>query len=124
MADAPDAAPDVILIGAGSEVSVAMAARDLLAVQGVAARVVSMPSWELFEEQDAAYRESVLPKAITARVSVEAGITMGWDRYVGSTGATVGINRFGESGKGPAVMAHLGITAENVAAKAMALLGK
>jgi len=124
MADAPNAAPDVILIGAGSEVSVAMAARDLLAAQGVTARVVSMPSWELFEEQDAAYRESVLPKAITARVSVEAGITMGWDRYVGFAGATVGINRFGESGKGPAVMAHLGITPEHVAQQALAVLGR
>ncbi|MCU0503059.1 MAG: transketolase [Anaerolineae bacterium] len=124
MADAPNAAPDVILIGAGSEVAVAMAARDLLAAQGVTARVVSMPSWELFEEQAAAYRESVLPKAITARVSVEAGITMGWDRYVGSAGATIGINRFGESGKGPAVMAHLGITPEHVAKTALAVLGK
>jgi transketolase len=124
MADAPNAAPDVILIGAGSEVAVAMAARDLLAAQGVTARVVSMPSWELFEEQNAAYRESVLPKAITARVSVEAGITMGWDRYVGFAGATIGINRFGESGKGPAVMAHLGITPEHVAQQALAVLGR
>ena len=91
---------DVILIGTGSEVGVALAARDLLAAQGVQARVVSMPSWELFDEQDAAYRESVLPAAVTARVSVEAGVTMGWERYVGSAGAMVGINRFGESGKG------------------------
>jgi transketolase len=120
----PEGRPDVILIGTGSEVGVALAARDLLAAKGVQARVVSMPSWELFDEQDAAYRESVLPAAVTARVSVEAGVTMGWERYVGSAGAMVGINRFGESGKGPAVMAHLGITAENVVAKAMALLGK
>jgi transketolase len=124
MADAPNATPDVILIGVGSEVSVAMAARDLLAGQGVTARVVSMPSWELFEEQNAAYRESVLPTAFTARVSVEAGITMGWDRYVGFAGATVGINRFGESGKGPAVMAHLGITPEHVAQQARVVLGR
>lgn len=122
LADAPNAAPDVILIGAGSEVAVALAARDLLAKEGVAARVVSMPSWELFEAQDASYRESVLPAKIAARVSVEAGVTMGWERYVGSAGATVGINRFGESGKGPAVMAHLGITAENVAQKALAIV--
>lgn len=124
VADAATGTPDVILIGAGSEVSVAMAARDLLAAQGVQARVVSMPSWELFEAQDAAYKERVLPKAITARVTVEAGITMGWERYAGSSGATVGINRFGESGKGPAVMAHLGITAENVAVHALAVLGR
>jgi transketolase len=124
LADAPNGAADVILIGAGSEVAVALAARELLAASGVAARVVSMPSWELFEEQDASYRECVLPAALTARVSVEAGVTLGWERYVGSAGAAVGINRFGESGKGPAVMAHLGITPENVAQKALTVLGK
>jgi transketolase len=120
--DGPDGKPDVILIATGSEVSVAMAARELLAQQGVQARVVSMPSWELFETQDAAYRESVLPAGVKARVSVEAGVTFGWERYVGPQGAMVGINRFGESGKGPAVMSHLGITAENVTQRAMVLL--
>lgn len=124
LADAQTGAPEVILLGAGSEVSVAVAARDLLAGKGVACRVVSMPSWELFEAQDASYRESVLPRAITARVSVEAGITMGWERYTGLAGANVGINRFGESGKGPAVMAHLGITPENVAQQALEILGR
>ncbi len=83
-----------------------------------------MPSWELFDAQDAAYRDSVLPPAIAARVTVEAGITQGWERYAGAGGAMVGINRFGESGKGPAVMAHLGITPENVAAHALKVLGK
>jgi transketolase len=122
LADAPGGHADVILIGVGSEVSVALAARRLLAEQGIQARVVSMPSWELFEAQDASYRESVLPTAVAARVSVEAGVTQGWDRYVGSRGAMVGINRFGESGKGPAVMAHLGITPENVTQTALALL--
>jgi transketolase len=124
LADAENGRPDVILIGTGSEVSVAMAARDLLAQQDVAVRVVSMPSWELFDAQDAAYRDSVLPPAIAARVTVEAGITQGWERYAGAGGAMVGINRFGESGKGPAVMAHLGITPENVAAHALKVLGK
>ena len=119
LADAPAGQPDVILLAAGSEVNVALAARDLLAQQGVQARVISMPSWELFEEQDAAYRASVLPAAITARVSVEAGVTLGWDRYVGSRGVAIGINRLGESGKYAAVMAHLGITAEKVAQKAL-----
>ncbi len=119
LADAPGGKPDVILIGTGSEVSVAMAARDLLAKQGVQARVVSMPSWDLFEAQEAAYRESVLPRAITARVSVEAGVTFGWERYVGPSGAMVGINRFGESGKGADVMAYLGITPEHVAEAAL-----
>ncbi len=122
LADAPGEQPDVILLSAGSEVNVAMAARDLLAQQGVQARVISMPSWELFEEQDAAYRAGVLPPAITARVSVEAGVTLGWDRYVGLRGATIGINRFGESGKYAAVMAHLGITAENVVKQALDVL--
>jgi len=122
--DAADGEPELILIGTGSEVSVAMAARDLLAQRGIQARVVSMPSWELFEAQNATYRESVLPKAVTARVSVEAGVTLGWDRYVGWSGAMVGIDRFGESGKGPAVMAHLGITAEHVVERALAILGR
>ncbi len=114
-----DGVPDVILIATGSEVSVALAARDLLLAQGVQSRIVSMPSWELFEEQGAAYRETVLPPAVTARVSVEAGVTLGWARYTGWHGEAVGINRFGESGKAAAVMAHLGITPEAVAAAAL-----
>jgi transketolase len=122
IADSPGGKPDVILIGTGSEVSVATAARELLAQRGIQARVVSMPSWELFDAQDAAYRESVLPAGVSARVSIEAGVTFGWERYVGLQGTMVGIDRFGESGKGPAVMAHLGITAEHVAQKAMALV--
>jgi len=123
LADAPNGQPDVILIGTGSEVAVALAARALLAERGVQARVVSMPSWELFEEQDKIYREAVLPPSVPRRVSVEAGVTLGWERYVGGHGSAVGINRFGESGKGPEVMAHLGITAENVANKALQILG-
>jgi transketolase len=101
-----------------------MGARDQLAGQGIKARVVSMPSWELFDVQDEAYRETVLPAAVTARVSVEAGVTLGWERYVGERGAMVGINRFGESGKGPAVMAYLGITPENVVKNALRVLRK
>jgi transketolase len=124
LADAEGGRPDVILIAAGSEVNLALAGREALAGRGVAARVVSMPSWELFEAQDAAYRESVLPAAVAARVTVEAGITMGWERYAGCGGVTIGINRFGESGKGPEVMAHLGITADNVTQQALKLLGK
>ncbi len=101
-----------------------MAAREQLAGRGIQARVVSMPSWELFDAQDAGYRESVLPSAVTARVSVEAGVTIGWERYVGLRGAMVGINRFGESGKGAEVMAYLGITPENVVDHALKVLGK
>jgi transketolase len=122
VAEAEGGLPDVVLIGTGSEVAVALAARDQLAARGIKARVVSMPSWELFDEQDAAYRDSVLPPAVSARVSVEAGVTLGWEHYVGLGGRMVGIDRFGESGKGPAVMAHLGITAENVVHQALALL--
>ena len=122
VAEAEGGQPDVVLIGTGSEVAVAVAARDQLAARGIKARVVSMPSWELFDEQDAAYRDSVLPPAVSARVSVEAGVTLGWEHYVGQAGRAVGINRFGESGKGPAVMAHLGITAENVVQQALAVL--
>jgi transketolase len=124
VADEPDGQPDVILIGTGSEVSVAIAAQDLLSQQNVRARVVSMPSWELFNAQDATYQETVLPASVSARVAVEAGVSLGWEQYVGPEGAMIGINRFGESGKGAAVMAHLGITAENVAQKALALLGR
>ena len=124
LADAPDGRPDVILIGTGSEVSVALAARDQLAQGGIKARVVSMPSWELFDAQDTAYRECVLPAAVTARVSVEAGITLGWERYVGCQGAAVGIDRFGTSGPGPAVMKHFGITPEHVAQVARTVICK
>jgi transketolase len=122
LADAPGGKPDAIIIGTGSEVGVALAARDLLAWKGIASRVVSMPSWGLFDEQDAAYREAVLPAATPVKVAVEAGVTLGWERYTGGTGRTIGIDRYGESGKGPAVMAHLGITPEKVAALVASLL--
>jgi transketolase len=124
VADAAEGKPDVILIAAGSEVAVALAARDLLAQQGVQARVISMPSWELFQAQDTAYREGILPAAISARVSVEAGATFGWERWVGATGATIGIDRFGESGKGADVLAYLGITPERVIAEALRVTGR
>ena len=124
LADAPGGTPDVILMGTGSEVSVALGARDELAREGVQARLVSMPSWELFEAQDEGYRESVLPKAIVARVSVEAGITTGWERFVGMAGIAVGIDRFGASAPGPAVLKYLGITPEHVAEAAHRVLGK
>jgi len=122
IADAAEARPDVILIATGSEVEVALAARDRLAQQGVQARVVSMPSWELFREQDVAYREHVLPAAITARVAVEAGVTFGWERWVGLSGAIVGIDRFGECGPGSEVLAYLGITPEHVVEEALKVL--
>ncbi len=116
------ASPAVVLIATGSEVHVALGAAKILAAEGVAARVVSAPCLERFEEQSADYRNAVLPPAVRARVSVEAACTFGWDRYVGGGGAAVGIDRFGASAPGDRVFRELGITAENVAARARALL--
>ncbi|HEY1407829.1 MAG TPA: transketolase, partial [Promineifilum sp.] len=107
--------PRAIVIGTGSELQLAVQARELLQADGIATRVVSMPSWELFEAQDAAYKESVLPAAVRARVSVEAGITDGWQTYVGLDGASVGLNRFGASAPYKIIFEELGITAEAVA---------
>ncbi len=95
--DADGGSPQAILIATGSEVSLAMEARKLLDGEGIRCRLVSMPCWELFEEQDEAYRESVLPSSVTARVAVEAGVTLGWSRWVGDKGAIVGLDRFGAS---------------------------
>ncbi|WNM25918.1 transketolase [Demequina capsici] len=109
---------DVVIIATGSEVSVAVEARDLLAADGIKARVVSMPSRERFERQDAAYRESVLPAALKARVSVEAGSSLGWREIVGDAGRIVSVDHFGESASGSLLLKKYGFTAENVAAKA------
>jgi transketolase len=122
IADAAEGPADVILIATGSEVSAAVAARDLLTDRGVRTRVVSMPSWELFQEQDATYREGVLPADVAARVSVEAGVTHGWERYAGPAGAMIGIDRYGESGKGSDVMTYLGITPEHIVTEALRVL--
>ncbi|MGE5189375.1 MAG: transketolase [Gemmatimonadota bacterium] len=115
--------PPVILIATGSEVHVALAAAKRLAAEGIAARVVSGLCLERFEEQPAEYRERVLPPSARARVSVEAGCTFGWRRYVGDGGAAVGIDRFGASAPGDRIFREFGFTAENVAARARALLG-
>ena len=113
--------PDLILIGTGSEVPLCIKAAAELS--GTNVRVVSMPCWELFDEQDAAYKESVLPKAITKRVAVEAGSSMGWCRYVGSEGAIVAVDTFGASAPGDLVMKEYGFTVENVVATAKKVLG-
>ena len=97
LADAPGGKPDVILIGTGSEVSLCVEAYEKLTAEGVKARVVSMPCWELFEDQDESYRDSVLPPSVTARVSVEQAATFGWERYVGLTGKAIGMKSFGAS---------------------------
>jgi transketolase len=110
--------PDCILIGTGSEVQICLEAADKLAAEGVKARVVSMPSWELFEQQDSAYRESVLPKAITARVACEAACGFGWERWLGTRGEFVGMKSFGASAPAPVLYKHFGITSDGVAAAA------
>ncbi len=113
--DAADGKPQAIIIATGSEVSLAMEAQALLTDKGIQARVVSMPSTQVFDAQDEAYRESVLPAAVTVRVAVEAGVTDCWYKYVGATGKVVGINRFGESAPAPMLFKHFGFTGENVA---------
>jgi transketolase len=113
--------PDLILIGTGSEVSLCVEAAEKLTAEGQKVRVVSMPCWELFDEQDEAYRESVLPKAVTKRLAVEAGSSFGWCRYVGAGGDTVSIDRFGASAPGGVIMKNMGFTVDNVVAKAKAL---
>jgi transketolase len=116
-----DGTPDMILIGTGSEVSLCVDAAAKLTAEGHKVRVVSMPCWELFDEQDEAYRESVLPKAVTKRLAVEAGSSFGWCRYVGSAGATVTVDGFGASAPGDIIMEKMGFTVDNVVAKAKAL---
>jgi transketolase len=114
--------PDVILIASGAEVHLALEAQGRLARKGVAAGVVNMASWELFEKAPADYREKVLPADVTARIAIEAGHSMGWERYVGPQGAVLGINRFGTSAPGGQVLAHFGFTVENVVEKTLSLL--
>jgi transketolase len=108
----------VILIGTGSEVSLCLAAHELLTHEAIKARVVSMPSWELFEAQDQAYRDSVLPPDVAARVSVEMGSVIGWDRYIGPTGTRIGMQSFGASAPLKDLLRKFGFTVEAVAAAA------
>jgi transketolase len=123
LADAERERPDVILIASGSEVQVALEARERLHGEGIHARVVSMPSWALFARQPREYRDEVLPPEVRARVSVEAASPMGWHRWVGSEGETVGITHFGASAPAKSIFHELGFTAENVSAKARCALG-
>jgi transketolase len=124
LADAPGGKPQAILIATGSEVAVALGAQKILQGKGVPTRVVSMPSWELFEAQPQTYRDAVLPPAVTARLAVEAGSTLGWFKYVGLQGDVVGMTRFGASAPAPVLFEKFGFTPENVAARAMKLAGK
>jgi transketolase len=110
----PGGVPEVILIATGSEVALAVAAHEQLAADGVRARVVSLPCWELFEQQDDAYREQVLPSAVRARVAIEQAATFGWERYAGSTGAIVGMHTFGHSAPLKALLTKYGFTPDAV----------
>jgi transketolase len=124
LADAPGGKPEVILMGTGSELSLCVDAYEKLKTEGINARVVSMPSWEIFAEQDAAYKESVLPAAVTARVSVEMASTFGWERYVGLKGRSIGMHRFGASAPLKDLLKKFGFTVDAVLAEARAALAK
>ena len=114
--------PDAVLMGSGSEVQHALQAARNLEEEGIQAQVVSMPSWELFEAQSETYRRKVLPPSVEARVSIEAGVTQGWERYVGPEGTAIGVDRFGASAPGERVMEEYGLTAERVAEEARSLV--
>jgi len=114
LADPPQGAPEVILIATGSEVSLAVAAHDLLVASGIRSRVVSMPSWDIFELQPREYRESVLPPAVTARVAIEQASTFGWSRYVGERGKVIGMETFGASAPLKELMKKFGFEPDNV----------
>ncbi|PHQ78976.1 MAG: hypothetical protein COB66_07825 [Coxiella sp. (in: Bacteria)] len=124
LADADGGKPDIILIASGSEVSLIVEAQQELAKQKVKARIVSMPSWELFEMQSQSYKDSVLPPDVRPRLGVEAGVAQGWWLYVGSEGDMISVEKFGASAPGGTVMKKYGFTVENVCKHALALLGK
>ncbi|MCF8096638.1 MAG: transketolase [Desulfarculaceae bacterium] len=119
-----DGAPELILMATGSEVTLALAAAEQLSDKGVAVRVVSMPCWEIFEAQDQEYRDKVLPPQVSARLAIEAGVSLGWERWVGFQGAVIGVDRFGESAPGPMVMDKLGFNLDNVVESALKLIKK
>jgi transketolase len=123
ISDNSDGTPDLILIGTGGELHLCVDAAEQLRGEGKKVRVVSMPSWELFEAQDEAYKQSVLPKAVTKRLAVEAGSSFGWCRYIGTEGDMIGIDRFGASAPGNTCLEKFGYTVDNVVARAKALLG-
>jgi transketolase len=116
------ATPKLILIATGSEVSLALDARDNLQADGIPTRVVSMPCIELFEEQPTAYKDEILPQSVTARLAVEAGVRQGWDRYVGPRGDVICLDRFGASSPGDVALKNLGFNVEHVVTRARAVL--
>ena len=124
MADAPGGQPEIILIASGSEVSLAIAAHETLTGQGVRSRVVSMPSWDIFEHQPRSYRDSVLPPGVTARVAIEQGSVLGWERYVGPAGRVIGMQTFGASAPLKELLRNFGFAPERVVATAKEMLGR
>ncbi|MBP8933132.1 MAG: transketolase [Candidatus Atribacteria bacterium] len=124
LADSYSDTPDIILIATGSEVGLALKASEKLTAEGIKVRVVSMPSWELFEQQSEEYRHQVLPPSVMRRISIEAGVPIGWERYVGDQGVIIGVNRFGASAPGELVMEKFGFSVENIIDKARKLLAK
>jgi transketolase len=124
LADAPNGKPDIILIATGSEVSLIVAACQKLTENGINVRIVSMPSWKLFEAQPRSYRDSVLPPSVRARLAVEAGVTQGWRKYVGDGGDVIGVDRFGASAPGKVMMREYGFTVDNVCKHAMELVNR
>jgi len=120
----PDRSPELILIGTGSEVSLVLQAQQKLKENGIAARVVSMPSWELFDRQDDSYKQKILPKGLKKRLAVEMASPQGWNKYVTDEGDILGINRFGESAKAEDLYKEFGFTVDNVVSRAKALLGR
>jgi transketolase len=124
MADAPDGSPEIILIATGSEVSLVIDAHETLLTQGIRSRVVSMPSWDIFEHQPQSYRDSVLPPKVTARIAVEQASTLGWDRYVGGAGQVIGMKTFGGSAPLKELQKKFGFQPERIVAAARELLGR
>jgi transketolase len=122
LAEASGGKPRVILIGTGSELQLAVGGREKLEAEGIPTRVVSMPCWAFFDRQPAAYRDEVLPRDVAARLSIEAGVTLGWQKYVGDRGGSIGVDRFGASAPGDVVMKKLGFTVEHVVERAKGLL--
>jgi transketolase len=124
LADAPGGAPEVILIATGSEVSLAVDAHEKLLAGGIRSRVVSMPSWDIFDHQTQQYRDSVLPPSVTARVAVEQASTFGWERYAGPSGRIIGMKTFGASAPLKELQRHFGFEPDHVVAAAKELLGR
>ena len=124
MAEAPFDKSKIILIATGSEVHLALEVQEKLLVEGVKTRVVSMPSWELFDQQSEAYRHEVLPPDVNTRVSIEAGVTLGWHRHVGGEGEIIGIDHFGASAPGNVLLKEFGFTSINILNRVKTLLAR